>query len=152
MCIRDRAGANYPFVKFSVLGDVTNISYYFDPSRTGSTSPVGDNSFIDVITTPYQGTFTISQVLSDTEFQFPLLKEPERTSAEVGTDEFGNVYSYYSTTSTRAVGPINSIQLVSPGGFYQKLPIINDIASYRQIEKIVVVDGGTEYALSLIHI
>ena len=49
-------------------------------------------------------------------------------------------------SSTRAVGPINSIKLVSPGGFYQKLPIISDIASFRQIEKIVVNDGGTEYA------
>ena len=136
----------YPFVKFSVLGDVTNISYYFDPSRTGSDSPVGPLSFIDVITTPFEGTFTVTEVPTDTSFKFQLLKEPERNNAEVGTDEFDQVYSYYSTTSTRAVGPINTIQLVSPGGFYQKLPIISDIASFRQIEKIVVVDGGTEYA------
>ena len=53
-------GSAYPFVKFSVLGDVTNISYYFDPSRTGSDSPVGEGSFIDVITTPFQGTFSVS--------------------------------------------------------------------------------------------
>ena len=112
----------------------------------GADSPVGANSFIDVITTPFQGTFTISQVLTDFQFRFPLLKEPERSSAEVITDEFDNPYTFYSTTSTRAVGPINSIKLVSPGGFYQKLPIISDIASFRQIEKIVVTDGGTEYA------
>ena len=67
-------------------------------------------------------------------------------NAEVGNDEFEDPYSYYSTTSLRAVGPINTIQLVSPGGFYQKLPIISDIASFRQIEKVVVNDGGTEYA------
>lgn len=36
--------------------------------------------------------------------------------------------------------------MVSPGGFYKKLPIISDIASFRQIEKILIVDGGTEYA------
>ena len=84
-------GSAYPFVKFSVLGDVTNISYYFDPSRTGSDSPVGEGSFIDVITTPFQGTFSVSEVLSDTEFRFQLLKEPERQNAEVGTDEFDNV-------------------------------------------------------------
>tara|TARA_A200000113_G_scaffold226021_1_gene249552 strand:- start:21434 stop:43285 length:21852 start_codon:yes stop_codon:yes gene_type:complete len=140
------AGSSAPFVKFSVLGDVTNISYYFDPSRTGADSPVGDNSFIDVITTPFQGTFAVSQVLTDFQFRFPLLKEPERSSAEIINDEFDNPYSFYSTTSTRAVGPINTIKLVSPGGFYQKLPIISDIASFRQIEKIVVTDGGTEYA------
>ena len=137
-------GDNYPFVKFSVLGDVTNISYYFDPSRLGDDSPVGPLSFIDVITTPFEGTFTVTEVPTDTSFKFQLLKEPERSNAEVGTDEFDQVYSYYSTTSTRAVGPINTIQLVSPGGFYQKLPIISDIASFRQIEKVVVNDGGTE--------
>ena len=69
------AGASNPFVKFLVLGDVTNISYYFDPSRTGANSPVGDNSYIDVITTPYQGRFRISEIVSDTEFKFPLNRE-----------------------------------------------------------------------------
>ncbi|OUV52688.1 MAG: hypothetical protein CBC73_05355 [Flavobacteriales bacterium TMED113] len=142
----DATGSNAPFVKFSVLGEVTNISYYFDPSRLGADSPVGENSFIDVITTPFQGTFTISEIVTDFQFKFPLLKEPERASAEIITDEFDNPYTFYSTTSTRAVGPINSIKLVSPGGFYQRLPIISDIASFRQIEKIVVTDGGTEYA------
>ena len=34
------------------------------------------------------------------------------------------------------------------GGFYKRLPIISDIASYRQIEKINITDGGTEYALA----
>ncbi len=140
------AGASTPFVKFLVLGDVTNISYYFDPSRTGSNSPVGENSYIDVITTPYQGRFNISEIVSDTEFKFPLNREPERNNAEIGSDDQGNEYSFYSTTSTRAVGPINSIKLVSPGGFYKKLPIISDIASFRQIEKVEIVDGGTEYA------
>ena len=139
-------GSNAPFVKFSVLGDVTNISYYFDPSRTGDDSPVGSNSFIDVIKTPYDGRFTVSEVVTDFQFKFPLLKEPEKNSAEVITDEFDKPYSFYSTTSTRAIGPINTIKLVSPGGFYQKLPIINDIASFRQIEKIIINDGGTEYA------
>ena len=140
------AGASTPFVKFLVLGDVTNISYYFDPSRTGANSPVGDNSYIDVITTPYQGRFRVSEIVSDTEFKFPLNREPERSNAEIGADDQGNEYSFYSTTSTRAVGPINTIKLVSPGGFYKKLPIISDIASFRQIEKVVINDGGTEYA------
>ena len=135
----DATGSRLPFVKFSVLGEVTNISYYFDPSRLGADSPVGPNSFIDVITTPFQGTFTISEIVTDFQFKFPLLKEPERNSAEIITDEFDNPYTFYSTTSTRAVGPINSIKLVgNPGGFYQKLPIISDIASFRQIEKVIV--------------
>ena len=140
------AGSTAPYVQFSVIGDVTNISYYFDPSRIGADSPVGETSFVDIITTPYQGTFTISEIVDDYNFKFPLLREPENTSAEVITDEFDNPYSFYSTTSTRAIGSINTIKLVSPGGFYQKLPIISDIASFRQIEKIIINDGGTEYA------
>ena len=142
----DATGNAAPFVKFIVLGDVTNISYYFDPSRVGSNSPVGSNSFIDVISTPYAGRFNVSEIVSDTEFKFQLNREPERNNAEIGNDDQGNAYSFYSTTSTRAVGPINTIQLVSPGGFYKKLPIISDIASFRQIEKILINDGGTEYA------
>ena len=89
----------------------------------GADSPVGSNSFIDVITTPFQGTFTISEVVTDFQFKFPLLKEPERSAAEVITDEFDNPYTFYSTTSTRAVGPINSIKLVSPGGFLSLIHI-----------------------------
>ena len=134
-----------PYVKFSAIGNVTNISYYFDPSRIGSMSPVGTNSFIDIIKTPYDGTFTISQIVNNTEFKFPLLLEPETSSAEVQDDENGNPYSFYSTTSVKAIGPINTIKLVSPGGFYQKLPIISDIASFRQIERITITSGGTEY-------
>ena len=41
-------GTNAPFVKLKVDGQVTNISYYFDPSRLGANSPVGSTSFVDV--------------------------------------------------------------------------------------------------------
>lgn len=138
-----------PFVKFLVVGNIANISYYFDPSRIGANSPVGPNSFIDVYTTPYQGVFKISQIASNFQFKFPLEREPEKTSAEVAEDDQDNPYSFYSTTSRRAVGPINTIKLVSAGGFYKKLPIISEIASFRQIEKIVITSGGTEYAPGL---
>ena len=135
-----------PLVKFIVDEDVTNISYYFDPSRTLPTnSPVGEASFIDVIQTPYKGTFTINQILSDTEFTFPLLVEPEKTNAPLGVTETGVSRASYSTTSLKAIGPIASIKLVNPGGFYQKLPIVTDISSDREIEKIRITSGGTEY-------
>ena len=135
-----------PLVKFIVDDDVTNISYYFDPSRTlPSNSPVGEASFIDVIQTPYKGTFRINAILSDTEFTFPLLVEPEKTNAPLGTTETGLTRASYSTTSTKAIGPISNIKLVNPGGFYQKLPIVTDISSDREIEKIRILSGGTEY-------
>ena len=135
-----------PLVKFLVTDAVTNISYYFDPSRTGvNDNPVGIDSFIDVVQTPYKGTFTISSVPEEKQFVFPLLREPENTTAPLGNTETGLARASYSTTSVKAVGPISSIKLVNPGGFYQKLPIVTDIASNREIEKIKIVSGGTEY-------
>ena len=140
-------GTNAPFVKLKVDGQVTNISYYFDPSRTGANSPVGGKSFIDVKKTPFDGRYTVSKVLSQNEFQFPLLFEPENNNAEIGSDDQGNPYSVYSTTSKRAIGPIADIKLISAGGFYQRLPIISDIASFRQIERVEIISGGSEYAI-----
>ena len=136
-----------PLVKFIINDDVTNISYYFDPSRTtADDSPVGEGSFIDVIQSPYQGTFTVNRVSNDgLEFDFPLLVEPEKSNAPVGNNEFGNPRSFYSTTSLKAIGPIATIKLVNPGGFYQKLPIVTDISSNREIEKVRILNGGTEY-------
>ncbi len=130
-----------PFVRFKTIGDVTNISYYFDPARTGSNSPVGANSFIDVVDTPYKGRFRITAVPSATQFRFQLEREPEGPVILDSTS--------YSTTSTKASGPIDSIKLVNKGGFYRKLPIITNIASDRQIERINILNGGTEYAVGV---
>ena len=135
-----------PLVKFIVNDNVTNISYYFDPSRTAdSVSPVSKTSFIDVIETPYKGKFQITQVTGQSTFKFRLASEPENSSAPIGVTETGLPRASYSTTSTKAIGPIADIKLVNPGGFYQKLPIVSDIASNREIEKIRILSGGTEY-------
>ena len=131
-----------PVVKFTIGGEVTNITYYFDPSRLGANSPVGNNSFIDVIKTPFDGKFTISEVISDTEFRFKLLHEPEFTNAEIGEDEFDRPNSSYSTTSVKAIGPINTIKLISPGGFYKKLLLyltLHLIVRLKKSESITVV-------------
>ena len=140
-------GTNAPFVKLKVDGQVTNISYYFDPSRLGANSPVGSTSFVDVKKTPFDGTYVVSEIESDTVFKFALSREPEFTNANVGEDDNDVPYSTYSTTSKRAIGPIAGIKLISAGGFYKKLPIISDIASFRQIERINIVSGGSEYAI-----
>ena len=103
----------------------------------------------DSIKTPFDGTFRISEVLSDTEFRFPLLYEPEFTNANIGLDDQDQPNSKYSTTSVKAIGPINNIKLISPGGFYQRLPVVSDIASDRKIEKVRIGNGGTEYAVGV---
>ena len=79
------------------------------------------------------------------------MHEPEFNTAMIGLDDQDKPNSYYSTTSKKAIGPINTIKLISPGGFYKKLPIISEVASDRKIEKIRIVNGGTEYALAYIH-
>lgn len=130
-----------PYVRFKTIGDVTNISYYFDPSHIGNDSPVGINSFIDVVDTPYKGKFRITATPSSTQFKFLLEREPEGPVILDSTK--------YSTTSTRALGPISSIKLVNKGGFYKKLPIVTSISSNRQIESIIIENGGTEYAVGV---
>ena len=141
-------GQPTPTVKFKVDRDiVTNISYYFDPSRTGSDSPVIPGSYLDVTFSPYTGTFNISSIAGATitrgadTFKFPLLNEPE------GDAVVNN--ASYSTSSTKAVGSIADIRIVNPGGFYQKLPIVKGIESTRNIERVQINDPGTEYAVGV---
>ena len=43
-------GQPTPTVKLKVDRDiVTNISYYFDPSRTGDSSPIASSSYLDIV-------------------------------------------------------------------------------------------------------
>jgi len=140
-------GATTPTVKFKVdEGIVTNISYYFDPSRVGNNdSPIIQGSYLDVVTSPYKGTFQVSGVAGATitrgadQIKFPLINEPEG-NADVSR-------ASYSTSSRRAVGSIDSIRIVNPGGFYTRLPIVDSIQSTRQIERVSITEPGTEYAV-----
>ena len=91
-------GQPNPSVKLKVDRDiVTNISYYFDPSRTGSDSPVIDGSYLDVVGSPYEGSFTVTGTSGATitrgadTMRFPLVNEPEG-NADV-------INAFYSTAS-----------------------------------------------------
>ena len=81
---------------------VTNISYYFDPSRTGADSPVVAGSYLDVVDSPYKGNFEISSIAGATItrgadiIKYPLLNEPEG-DADINQ-------TTYSTSSLKAVG------------------------------------------------
>ena len=141
-------GAGLPTPSVTLKVDesvVTNISYYFDPSRTGSDSPVIPGSYLDVVDSPYKGTFEISAIAGATItrgadiFKFPLLNEPEG-AADINQ-------SSYSTSSLKAVGSINAVRIVNPGGFYTRLPIVSAIQSTRNIERVQINAPGTEYAL-----
>ena len=140
-------GQPTPTVKFKVDEDVvTNISYYFDPSRVDSNdSPIIQGSYLDVVASPYRGTFEISSIAGATitrgadTIKFPLLDEPEG-NADVSK-------ASYATSSKKAVGSIANIRIVNSGGFYTKLPIIETIRSTRQIERVEINEPGTEYAV-----
>ena len=138
-------GQPTPTVKLKVDRNiVTNISYYFDPSRTGDDSPVIRNSYLDVTFSPYIGNYQITSVSGATitrgadTFKFLLVNEPEGP-ADVA-------YASYSTSSTKAVGSISNIRIVNPGGFYTRLPVVVDIQSTRNIERVQINEPGTEYA------
>ncbi|AXF41237.1 virion structural protein [Cyanophage S-TIM4] len=140
------AGNPTPTVKLKVdEGIVTNISYYFDPSRTGADSPVSDGSYLDVTDSPYKGTFSVQSVQGATItrgadiIRFPLLNEPE-AAADVNQ-------ASYTTSSVKAVGSIGAIRIVNPGGFYTRLPVVTGIQSTRQIERVAINAPGTEYAV-----
>jgi len=138
----DEPGSS-PFISFKVTDDVSNISYYADPSRIGSQSPVSPLSYIDVIYSPYIGKFEVKSLegatvtSGATKIVFDLKYEPEKAA-------LANLTTY-TTTSLKAVGSIGDIRLVSGGGFYKKLPIIVDIQSSRKIERVEINEPGTEY-------
>jgi len=134
---------NSPFISFKVTDDVANISYYADPSNLTEDGPVSSLSYIDILPSPYIGNFEITDLSggSITEgpnvMKFVISFEPEKAAT--------TAYSSYSTTSPKAVGSISRIRLVNGGGFYKKLPIIRDIQSSRKIERVDIVNPGTEY-------
>ena len=141
-------GQPTPTIKLKVdRSIVTNISYYFDPSRTGTDSPIDSNSYLDVVDSPYLGTFTVTEIAGATittgatSFKFLLANEPEG-NANITT-------TTYTTSSKKAVGSIGDIRLINSGGFYSKLPIVTGIQSSRKIERIQITEPGTEYAIGV---
>jgi|SaaInlV_120m_DNA_3_1039746.scaffolds.fasta_scaffold00199_3 hypothetical protein len=139
-------GQTAPTIKLKVDKDVvTNISYYFDPSRTGDDSPINPNSYLDIVDSPYVGTFTVSEVdgatitSGATIFKFPLINEPEGSA--------NTSRASYTTSSVKAVGSIGDIRLINSGGFYSKLPVVTGILSSRKIERVQINEPGTEYSV-----
>ena len=139
-------GQPTPTVKLKVDRDfVTNISYYFDPSRTGDTSPIDENSYLDIVDSPYLGTFIITETGGETIttgpviLKFALQNEPEGNANITQTT--------YTTSSKKAVGAIGDIRLINSGGFYAKLPVVTNIQSSRKIERVAINEPGTEYAV-----
>lgn len=146
------SGTTIPKVQFKVTkGDITSISYYFDPSKTGVDSPVNANTYIDVTNSPYSGKFKVDFLSGSTitrgpdTFKFALKNEPEG-SAIIRYNSLNElVYPKYETFSEKVAGKIGKIRLVSGGGFYTKLPIVSNIVSSRKIERVLIIDPGTEY-------
>lgn len=104
----------------------------------------------------YSDTFEISSVGTDfTSFTFEMTEEPERNSylkADCTTLE-------YATTSTAESGPVNSLELVSGGSGYKKIPTISGIdttgndfsgliksKTIGKINQVEIVNPGFDYS------
>ena len=141
-----------PKVQFKVTrNDITSISYYFDPSKTGLDSPVNPDTYIDVTDSPYVGRFKVAFLSGATitrgpdVFKFPLINEPEGPAIIRYNSQNELVYPKYETYSEKVAGKIGKIRLINGGGFYTKLPIVSNIISSRKIERVLINDPGTEY-------
>jgi len=145
-------GSVIPKVQFKVTKpEITNISYYFDPSRSGEDSPVDPGAYMDVVDSPYLGRFTVEFLAGATIttgpdiFKFPLTDEPEGPALIRLNSDGEQIDPKYEALSEKVVGKIGSIRLVNGGGFYRKLPVVTDIISSRKIERVNIIDPGTEY-------
>lgn len=141
-------GSPVPKVLFKVTQpEITNISYYFDPSRVGEDAPVNPDAYLAVTYSPYIGEKTVAFLDGATitrgpdTFKFPLIDEPEGPANIVNAS--------YETSSQKVVGEIGSIRIINSGGFYKKLPIVSDIVSTRKIERVNIIEPGTEYAVGV---
>ena len=141
-------GSPTPKVVFKVTEpEITNISYYFDPSRVGANSPVDSDAYLAVTYSPYLGEHTVGFLGGATItrgpdiIKFALNDEPEGPA--------NIVYATYSTSSEKVVGEIGDIRIINSGGFYKKLPIVSDIISTRKIERVNILEPGTEYAVGV---
>ena len=100
---------------------------------------------MDIVDSPYVGTFTVSEVdgatitSGATIFKFPLINEPEGSA--------NTSRASYTTSSVKAVGSIGDIRLINSGGFYSKLPVVTGILSSRKIERVQINEPGTEYSV-----
>ena len=133
------AGAQRPTVKFKVDDSiVTNISYYFDPSRVGDDSPVNPSSYLDVGPSPYIGDFVVSSTTGgtitsgDVTFKFPLINEVRRPATTSSVS--------YSTRSEKAVGSIADIRIVNGGGFYTKLPVVSASFRAEKLKELILMN------------
>lgn len=145
-------GSQAPKVQFKVTKpDITNISYYFDPSRIGEDAPVNPDAYLDVVDSPYVGRFYVDYLAGATitrgpdVFKFKLNDEPEGP-AVLRLDSSGELIDpVYQARSEKVVGEIGSIRLINGGGFYSKLPVVTGVVSSRKIERVNIIDPGTEY-------
>ena len=107
------AGSTIVISKNALLNfDVSRVYYYEQNNQV-----LYNNKFFSVLTMP-DGIRTV-KVINDNSFKFVIPLQPEQT-------EYLNVISY-STTSTTAIGEINSVAIVDGGEGYKKLPEVSGI-------------------------
>ncbi len=137
------AGLVGAFVDFIVDEEAGQLSYYFNASSLeNSNNFVLNDSSISLRETPYNGTFRVFRVLNDTQLLFELPYEPECDAYVDSASTNTASYVSYSPTSS---GSISEISIFNNGGYFKVLPTLSDILCPRKIEKVEILNGGTEY-------
>ncbi|AFK66261.1 structural protein [Synechococcus phage S-CBM2] len=127
------------FVTIELTEDIEQIIYYYAQNFEGEDALSDPKSFINVIDNPYQGTFNITRVPTNSTFTIELQSEPDKETASNITS------TTYSTTSRNVTGPIATVKLINSGGFYRKLPSITGVVTERNITKIIINQPGQNY-------
>jgi len=106
---------------------------------------VKNNNLLNIISSKYNGSFTVSGVGSTT-FTYNLIGSPESSSYTLTQGSLS-----YKTTSSQAVGGISTIKVQYNGYGYTKLPGISTITSEGGIDAILTPFGagiGTVVSIS----
>jgi len=130
------------FVDFVVESNAGQLSYYFNEANSDGNNFVLPDSTISLRETPYNGTFRVHRVLNDTQLLYPLPYKPECDAFVLSGNENTTKYLSYSETSS---GSISEISIFNNGGYFKVLPRVSEILCPRKIEKIEILNGGTEY-------
>jgi len=135
-----------------------NLFYNLEKSGTISTTDndVKDYSKISFVDSVYEDTYQITKV-NDTSFKIFIKDNPEKLSYNsVDCDVLK-----YSTNSKTAKGPINSINIISGGSNYKKLPnfigvggssigkesvLLPKSNTIGNIEQVRIINEGFEYS------
>jgi hypothetical protein len=115
---------------------------YYSLEKSGyissSDKDVNNFSEISFVDSVYNQTYNISGI-GTTTFQISLHEFPEKIG--YASTECDNLE--YTTTSTSASGPVNTIEIISSGSEYKKFPVLSSVSTINGENLSVSLDSNT---------